>query len=231
MPRRFVMNPKRAPDQPSAAPRGLKSAAQDGFAIGSTKGILGFIFLLLVIYGLLAAPWPGVQGAYSRFYMGAGNWAFGSFGSKGEVHFLPLAKPTGLSDIEVVTKIRGARVEGWSPHSSRMMGYLPTVEVVALVLATPIPWRRRWKALLCGLIICQAFIALRILICLVHWFSADRPWQLFYPGRFWGDVLTGTQEIVNVSPTLSFVAPVFIWIVVTFRRADWEAALTKFQAP
>ncbi len=193
------------------------------------SGILRFTLWLALIYGLLAAPWPGVQEAYSKVYMSVGNWAFKSFGSKGEVKFAPPSKPKGRSDIEVITKLRGDRVEGWSPHNTRLMGYLPTVEVIALILATPIPWRRRWKSLVLGLILSQAFVAARVLLCLFRWFSSDTPWQLFHPGPFWRDALFGTHEIVNISPTLSFVVPVFIWIIVTFRRADLDAAIAEIQ--
>ena len=108
------------------------------------------------------------------------------------------------------------------PHSARLTGYLPTAEVIALILALPIPWSRRWKALFWGLVLVNGFVVLRLEITLLYWFSGDRPFALYSPGPFWSEVLVGAREVVVVSPMLTFAVPVFIWILVTFRRGDLE---------
>ncbi len=123
-------------------------------------------------------------------------------------------------DTKIVVGARGCRQVGTIGHNSRMTGYLPTVEVIALILATTIPWRRRWRALLWGFVLVNGFIAMRLAITLLHLFSGQWPWALYAPGPFWGRILDGTYEVVGISPMLGFAAPVFIWIVATFRRED-----------
>ena len=183
-----------------------------GFA--GRPGIGGFVLRLVLFYGLLAAPWPGLQDAYSRLYRAVGNAFFGSFGSNGVVRFLPLETPEGLNDTEIVTRLRGSFVEGASPHSPRIAGYLPTVEVVALILATSLLW---------GVALTHLFILVRTTIALLYWFRGGRPWALYEPGPFWSYIVSGMHEIVNVSPTASFLVPVFIWVLVAFGPDAWSA--------
>lgn len=184
------------------------------------KRIAGFFLLLLVLYGLLSAPWPGLQQAYAATYRAAGNWVFGSFGPNGRVRFRPLADGQQKKDTEIVLYRRGSLTGAKIKHSALMVGYLPTVEVIALILATPIPWFRRCKAFLWGMLAVNAFIFLRLGITLVYWFSSDRPWALFRLSPFWSSALNGSYEVLAQSPMLNFAGPVFIWILVTFRRSD-----------
>ena len=181
---------------------------------------VGFVLKLLLLYGLLAAPWPGVRGAYSVAYRAAANLVFGSFGG-GVVRFR--ASPSGREemDAEIVIRNRRSPVAGTTPHNSRMTGYLPTAEVIALILATPIPWPRRWRALLWGVVLVHGFVALRLVITLLHWFSVEEPWALYDPSPFWGNVLSTLFEFAVLAPTCTFLVPALIWILVTFRRSDW----------
>ena len=184
------------------------------------KRIAGFFLLLLFLYGLLIVPWPGLQRTYTAIYRAAANSVFGSFGPDGKVRFRPLADGHRKKDTEIVLYRRGLLVAPKFEHSALMVGYLPTIEVVALILATPIPWFRRCKALLWGMFAVHAFIFLRLGITLVYWFSMDEPWALFRPSPFWSSALNGSYEVLAESPMLNFAGPVFIWILVTFRRSD-----------
>ncbi len=182
---------------------------------------IGWFFLrAAVFYGLLAAPWPRVSEAYSVVYSGVANLVFGSFGSKGVVRLEPAKTSERGKDTLVIVRTRGRPQYGKLTHDSRTAGYLPTVEVIALILATTIPWKRRWKALFWGFVLVNGFIALRLGVMLLDLYSGDMPWAFYAPGPFWSRVLSGTCRIVGASLTLGFVAPVFIWILVTFRRED-----------
>lgn len=186
------------------------------------KQIAGFFLKLLVFYALLAAPWPGLQEAYSGVYSAVANSVFGSFGSDGKVRFRALAEGAGKMDAEFVLYTRKSLVVPKIPHSARRTGYLPTAQVLALILATPIPWPRKWKALLWGLLAVHVFIFLRLEITLLHWFSMDEPWALYKPSPLGRSLLSGLYEVGADSPMLNVGAPVFIWIVATFRRSDFE---------
>ncbi|MHC4093524.1 MAG: hypothetical protein ACYSVY_25170 [Planctomycetota bacterium] len=186
------------------------------------KRIAWFLFRLVLLYAVFIAPWPVVSEAYAAAYRAVSNVVFGSFGSEGEVRF---RKPTGPSamDSEIAIRRPPSRVVGTTSHSARFTGYVPTAFVISLILATPLPWSRRGKALLWAMLLVHAFIALRLQITLLHWFCGDSPWCLYQPSPFWTSVLHRVFGAIAVSPTLSFIAPIFIWVVATFRRADWQS--------
>ena len=81
-------------------------------------------------------------------------------------------------------------------------------------------WRRRFRALAWGLLLTGAFVWLRLEILLLHWFSGDCAWCLYRPPPWLSSLLGWTFELVVVSPMLTFVAPLFIWVLATFRRED-----------
>lgn len=191
-------------------------------AKSARKSILGFILRMTILYALLAVLWPGVKQVYSAMYRAMGNTLFASFGDGGTVRFEPLSDSKQGFDTEIIFGHRRTNMKGRIPNNSRISGYLPTIQVIALILATPIPWSRRWKALLWGLILVNAFIALRMEIRLLYYFSAESPMHLYQPSPFWHEVLGRTYEVFAYSTTLTFIAPIFIWIPVTFRRGDLE---------
>ena len=179
----------------------------------------GFVIRLLMIYGVFCIPWPGVRQGYAALYRGAGNGLFGSFGSEGVVRFRPLQAGQGRFDSEIQVGKRGSPYLRTTQYDSTSAGYLPMAETIALVLATPIPWRRRWEALLYGVLLANGFVALRVYILLLHWFSSEQPWALYKPGQFWNEVLANVHGF-TVPPACTFLVPVLIWILVTFRRED-----------
>jgi hypothetical protein len=188
----------------------------------SRKGIVGFFVLFLVFYGLLLLPWPGLRQAYAACFRAGGTLLFGSFGAPGAVRFLPAATPaTGLdTDVVLINPRNG--VSGRTQHDSRHMGYLPTAMLVSLVLATPAPWRRKGRALLWGLVAVNAYVALRIGLVLVRDLSNDDPLRLFTLGPWAHQALAWAVRAVVMSPGSYFAFPVFIWILVTFRRGEWR---------
>ncbi len=195
------------------------------------RQIPGFLLRCVLLYGIMAVPWPAVQRAYSAAYAGVANMVFGSFGSDGLVRFQRPANSDQPADLELVIRKRGAPPVGRSPHNPTLTGYLSTVEVIALILATPIPWLRRCKALLWSMLLIHAFIWLRLEITLLHWFSGDTPLALYKLGPLWSKLLASAFELISVSPTSTFVVPIFIWILVTFRKNDFEGVLTKSPPP
>lgn len=184
------------------------------------RPLAGFVIHLLMIYGAFCIPWPGLRQGYAALYRGAANGLFGSFGSAGIVRFQPARAVQGRLDSEIVVRKRGCPTFATTQHDSIATGYLPTVETIALVLATPIPWRRRWKALLYGVLLANGFVALRVYVTLLHWFSVEQPWALYTPNPFGKKVLASVFEFIAVAPPCTFLMPVLIWILVTFRRDD-----------
>jgi len=96
-------------------------------------------------------------------------------------------------------------------------GWGPTALLVSLVLATPLPWKRRWRALFLGLILEQGFIVLW-LAYFVWYDSAEIALVAFTP--FWRHAASVFRE--TLLGQINLAAPVLIWILVTFRRGDRE---------
>jgi len=184
------------------------------------KLICGFFLRLVFVYALLAYPWSFLTDTYAAAYRSIGNGALGSFGTDGTVRFEPLSGGAGMLDTEIVLKNRRTRAVSRTEHSARLTGYLPTVEVIALIVATPIPWSRRCKALVWGLVWINVFVAARTALVPLYGFCNDTPCALFWPSPFWMDVLTSTFNIGVKWSSLTFVAPVFVWIAVTLRLKD-----------
>lgn len=182
--------------------------------------MIGFFARLLILYAVLAAPWPGVRQAYARGYRAVAGVAFYKFGPVGRVLFEPLSDSGRLMDtrIQIINTRTGK--SNVSDHRAEYFGYLPTAELIALVLATPIPWLRRFKAMLLALVLLHALMACRMTILLLFGFSGDRPWCQFEPDPFWAALLVGANTIIVKSTSFNFVAPVLIWIPVTVRRTD-----------
>jgi len=189
------------------------------------------VCVFLVVYALLAMPWPGVQACYSAVYRGVCNTVFGRFGADGLVRFDRKVTDGKRSDTTITIARIGSKEGLVIPHKPRLTGYLPTVELIALILATPLPWPRRWRALAWGLVWVNAFVLARVCITLAHVFDGDNPWSLYSLSEFWSDVLYGAYELLASSGATSFLIPIFIWLIVTFRRSDWETFASRAVKP
>ena len=108
--------------------------------------------------------------------------------------------------------------------------YKPTVFLVALILATPIPWRRRGRALAWGLIGATLFVGLRLWLRVTDAFCDPSMLGLYDVAAFWRSLLHGAMLVVSLSPAMTYFAPLIIWGLVTFRREDL-GSLTDGPAP
>lgn len=201
---------------------------------------LGLFFVFAgLLYAAFMAPWPGVERAYAKLYRGTCNVVFARFWfwPDGGVRFLniktlqPGDLPPGaprffaIGTFDTLMELRSRRAPGsigFLRTSSRYVGYESTAVVLALVLATPLPWRRRSWALLWSFLAVHAFIALRITLTLAaKGFAADKKYALFELGPLARGVLTRAEHVLSDNPTVSIVAPALIWFVLAFRHVLW----------
>ena len=178
-----------------------------------------FALRFVLIYGLLVAAWPILGSGYRALFCGLGNVLFE--GGEASVHFQPMDTP-GAFDTQLMMRKRSTGVRGHMKVDSRLVGYLPTVSLIAFVLATPISWKRRRRALLAGLALVTVFVALRMGIPLWRDFSNPNALQVYHPSAFSRRVLGVAQRALLEAPASWFVIPIFIWVGVAFRRADWQ---------
>lgn len=190
----------------------------------------GFFLRFLLLLVLFLAPWPVVQEGYANFFRGGANALFLSSASRGMVRFSP--RPSdGKHDTLFIRKNRVSAASAHGVCSSRHLGYKPTAVVVALILATPLPWSRKWRALLWGLVFVHAFVVLRVTILVLEAFSRNDAVALFELGAAGRKALLFVKWVLVTYFPGTFVAPIPIWFLVCFRKSDWERLLHKAADP
>ena len=183
-----------------------------------------FALRLLLVYGLLITPWPGLKSGYGSVFRTCGNGLLQTLGFRGMVELRPPVEKHAAWDVEMHMKNPNKPQRWHMEYSSRGWGYLSTAAIVALIVATPLVWSRRWIALTAGLVLIHIFITLRI--------AAAVLFGLYWGGAIQlGEVQAKAAEIMlhgfSNSPVTTFVVPVVIWLLVTFRRSDLEAILLR----
>ena len=189
------------------------------------KGIVRFICLFVLFFGLFMIPWPTLGRAYTRVYSASAALLFGSFGSTGIVRFEPSSDCQYELYITLYNQARKgsdggiARIQ--TCHNSRHAGYAYLSFLAALILATPIPFRRKGWALLCGAILIHGLIALQLWLRILHTF-AHEPLSMLALSPLCKHVLSVTHKAFAVNVTFGFILCFFIWVLVAFRRGEWN---------
>ncbi len=188
------------------------------------RSIAGFLIRFALVYGLLILPWPGLNAAYGSYFRALTQTVL----SRGGDRILRIeAAPEGhaLDTRITVASRKLLDRNGRGPAmvlelDMRAIAWLPVVLVLALILATLIPWRRRGWALLWGGILVHCFVLFSVEIYI--WNESDaltgHSLATFFP--FWKMVLDGLEETLITQLGASFAVPVLIWILVTFCRQD-----------
>jgi len=190
-----------------------------------TKPIVRFLALALLCFVALATLGP--TRLYPSLYRATANVLFQSCGSGRVAKFEPFDDPRGVSETRMSV---GTRAGGF-PHGLGLNtvreGYVPTALVVALGLATPLPWRRRLRLLVLDLVVVHVFLLLRLCVTIAWGFSVtrigDEPLLALSP--FWATAIRRLDQILTGDLNISYVAPVLIWAIVTMRHRDVREAL------
>lgn len=190
----------------------------------TAKTLCGFFARCMFIFVVLMLLWPAVGASYAGMFQSAGNALVG-FGSHGRVSF---SAPTDVErhrDTEVVILDREAGRRRSGTVSSRRHGFMPTAFLLGLILATPVTWPRRARAVLFGLFWVHCYLALKLVLLAVQYGVADGPGPLA-PEQFLKKCLLFASWIVSGSYGGWAIAPLLIWGTVTLRRQDWAAFTT-----
>jgi hypothetical protein len=181
---------------------------------------LGFMLRFGVIFGLLIAPWPRLNQLYSQYFQALGGMAFGpSAGSDRVVIFESASGHNAGLDTRITlenTALLGSDGKGAAKSvevDSRSIGWVPTALTMALVLATPIPWKRRLAAFAGGIVLIHLFIYFTV----QSWVWNASAMTL---SAFWQRAAGELNYALMNQMGASFTVPVLVWILVTFRRQD-----------
>lgn len=140
--------------------------------------------------------------------------------------------PTSTEKFDTLLVVMNRKVRspfGLLRVSSQLVGYTPTIVILALLLATPLTtWKRRGWALLAGMVLVHGYIAVRLsLFVLARCFAADKPYALFEPGTFLSGLIERAQTMIHEHPDRSWTIPVLIWFLV----AALMGVFTAFREP
>lgn len=195
------------------------------------KALILFFVLVAVVYGVLLIPWPGVLSGYRAAVAGTCNIFFRRIGD-GRITFETMVAPTLDKDTEVVLKNAAGSTGKMNINARRM--YLPTAFTVALIVAAPIPWRRKLAALGLGFILISAFLGFGVWLKLLYGLSEPRGLAAVSLGPSIRRFIMVLIKIMTMSPVTPYIAALLVFVLVTVRREDvvrLGSATAKTQRP
>ncbi len=198
-----------------------------------SKKIFTAVAKFAIIFGLLLFPWPGWYAAYSSYFRALGGTFFTREYEQRIVHFRAKEVQRQFSGLDSEMLI-GNRAftdsHGKGPGRSVgldtiSIGWTPTALTIALILATPVPWRQRGWALLWGLILIHAFILFSLQVAI---WNESQAVSLFTLSPFWKTLVQDLDYTLLTQIGASFSMPILIWILVTIRPENlFERSETK----
>lgn len=196
-----------------------------------SKSLLKFLLIFAVSYAVLLVAANFMDTYYANSYRWFGKVFFENYGEKGFLQFFPVEEKTtyrlstkvvifNKDQIQVARQTGQATVKGAEFFvSSWYNGLLPDILLLSLIIASPVPWKRKLFAALVGLILFDLFILLKWKLA-IAWEISQNPW-LELPTKNPDLVKTGYEIFVrNIETTI--ILPVLIWVVVTFRKKDFN---------
>lgn len=188
------------------------------------KTLLFFVLRVIVIYGFFSVPFSFYDDAYGKFYRKVAVVFFKKFRDKGLVVFRETKDPcktwVDIGSYAIVNP-DGTLNTAAIKINTRNLGYFPTILLISLVLASPVPFKRRLIALITGLILVTLLIIFKQWIALL-WLCEQNSW--LHLTNFTGTgkkLLIFFNSFISVSAGTVLYFVFVIWVIVTFRREDF----------
>lgn len=184
--------------------------------------IILFLCKFVVLYVLLVLPWPGWDRIYGAYFRTLGRAVFASehglrdlsFETMGPDFPHPLYTRVVISNRRVIAANELVPVRNLD-LDAQAFGWKPTALLLALIVATPLAWRRRGRALLWGLPVAQIIILMFLGFCI---WNESTEVGLVTLTPFWKNFAEGVKGLLVTQ--YDMVMPVVVWILVTFRPED-----------
>jgi hypothetical protein len=130
-----------------------------------------FFICFLILFGVLAWPWPSVHAITQTVFRVQTSWVAETLfrGRALAVHSLsdPRYPRLDVAVTPLIPNMVGAPEAGMIlqiPFDSLSQGYIPIAMLTALFLATPVPWSRRWRSFLAGLFVLELIVLATIYV-------------------------------------------------------------------
>jgi len=185
------------------------------------SGRISFVVWFVCLFGLMIAPWPGFRTAYGDYFRALGNLVFERHTQSIVIYIEPHLRSRGHASMDsqiVLYNPHGIDKDG-DVHAdflgidSRAVGWIPTCLIMALILATPLTWPRRIRAVLLGLLLVQTYILGVLAIYIIN--QSTIVGLLELPA--WAGAITNGLEytfVTQMGP--GFAIPILIWLLVWF---------------
>jgi len=187
-----------------------------------TRSICGGLLRCAVVYAVLIVPVWGGLSAYRWAFCHVGNALFYRVGDGGQVRFEAIDATDRAADVTLRLFNRRTSAGGHTNIKTADTAYRPTAFLIALIVATPIPWPRRRWALLWGIAAVTLFVALRVWLRVADALSSADVLAAYAPSASWKSFLGWMVKILVVAPAPGYIVPALIWMVTTVHREDWD---------
>ena len=182
---------------------------------------LRFLVCFAFWYAVLLFSWPVFGQAYCAAFRSIGTLIYGANDRSKEITFEAFP-PGDHSHFTRAVIVNPSRMEPdgsgpvWNVDlDTRALGWMPLALLLALILATPLPWARRRKAFLWGILFQQVFVFVALGFFLWNESSEAGLVSLSANGK---EALRAVKSML--AGQLIAAVPVLIWLLVTFRRGD-----------
>ncbi|MBE0638414.1 MAG: hypothetical protein IH598_07835 [Bacteroidales bacterium] len=191
----------------------------------TTRKALLSVLIFIVVYTLLLIPQINVNKAYAELFCKLGNYLYRDFPRGGYVK-LSIQSDRGKNDIALFLSradwIKERKLTGvTTDKASDRIGYLITAFYVALVLSTPMSWKRKVVALVLGLVLMTAFVMLKVYIIilqsytLVDWFDLYQEPAEKEKIQFW-------YSHFAAPATYGYSFAVILWLALSIGKKEWK---------
>lgn len=191
----------------------------------SRKILFRSLIIFVIVYTILLLPDAGMGRIYCRVLCYTGNFLYQDFSRGGYVRLSPqddqskndIAMFISRSDWKQSGKLTGVTTD----KASDLIGYLITAFFTALMLATPLPWKRKLIVLPAGLILITAFVLLKLRIIILHAFT-QVPWFELYQEEATKQTIGWWYEHFGAPATQGYAFVVAVWMALTIGRKQWR---------
>lgn len=188
----------------------------------------GFVLRFMLIFAVVIVPWRPLETFTRSVFQAEACWllslALPQKKIKAEVSQDP--QHTTIDTRITLSDLRDVRPDGQAPTQvfdcdSRSLSWIPQAVWLALCGATPVPWPRRLRMALAGLLALQILVGGTILTAIFFGLAQESSptWE------FYG--LAGLNHVLMDNLWVSFVVPWVLWIIWVAQQASWPLVIPR----
>jgi hypothetical protein len=172
----------------------------------------------------MVLPQTGINRKYAEFLCSTGNQIFQNFATDRVITL----KPRDNSDKgDIILTIKFILMPSGEIHRSKgnistyVLGFLPTVFFIALVVSTPLPWKRKLFALFFGFFLISCFVMLRLRVIILCCLNLPTGLGLQTDASAKESLLFWYKYFVEPI-SLGFSIAIILWLSVCIGKKEWQ---------